>query len=75
MVNTGDHIIHFYTEKGEKIKNLTEVCNGGLLESKELAKDVIEIERTLDKPIQPVSITIDRRIYNSKDEDFKWLQK
>jgi len=67
MIESGEHLIQFYTKKGAKIKDLTEVTSQGLIDAKEIAEETIIIEKALESEMQPASFTIDRRIFNSLD--------
>ena len=73
MIEQGDYVTYFYTNKGAKIKDLTEVTTLGLEDAKEMGEETIIIEHTLDHEPKPETFTIDRRIYNSADEGkSKW---
>jgi len=72
MIKTGDYITYFYNKKGGKIKDLTEVTTQGLEDAKEMGEETIIIEEAVGSVIQPVSFSIDRRIYNSTDEKGTW---
>jgi len=63
---TGDYIIQYYTKRGKKQKDFTEVHTGSLMESKELGEETIESQGK-DPLIH--SFTIDKRIVNSLDKE------
>jgi len=62
----GDYILHYYTKKGTKIKDLTEVHKGSRMDAKEIGEETIESQGP-----DPVvhSYTIDMRMFNSLDGD------
>jgi len=72
MVKTGDYLIQYYSRIGTKIKALTETAES-LEDAKEIGEETIIIEEVRSPINPPVSITIDRRVYNSLDRRLnKW---
>ena len=66
VLNTGEYLIKYYTRVGSKIPELTETALS-IMAAKEMAEETIIIEEALNSGHNPVSFTVDRRVYNSLD--------
>ena len=61
MIETGNYIIQYYTEKGQKLKDITELATS-YMDAKAAGSDIKFAREEVD------SFTIDLRMFNSKDK-------
>ena len=61
MAETGEYIIEYYSEKGKKLKDHTEIAKS-FIDAKEAGSDIEFVIDEVD------SFTIDLRMFNSKDK-------
>lgn len=74
MINTGDYVIQFYNRVGARLKD-REDKRDSLSSAKKQGTYITTLaasSKSTEASYRPTSFTIDRRIFNSSDNEDTW---